>query len=241
MPKREKPKQFKFKAKDGSEYVIGDGGKSLELTSEKLAESIKNQAVWAESSPHLQLDVHMAAIAQARRVAPDWLEGLRQVDIELHQPHTKAERKDLRRLFDHYSKLLAEALATMGEFEDALSVLPKSEVALRKEYTAILEAVWKDDGARCGEKCEQAVAANPNLVTHERVHSFVFSKKHGKVMPAIKCAHCGMINVRPMDGTLLARHQARKQADEIIKGKSPADAVSALRDARLTAQHVLKT
>jgi hypothetical protein len=239
--KDEKPKTFKFKAVDGSEFQIGDAGRHLELTPEKVEESIREQARLAESSPHIQLDVHLAQVAQARRVAVDWLEGLKAVELELHQQHTKEERKELRRMFDHYAKLLAEALATMGEFEQALTVLPKSETALKKEYKALHQAVWRDDDARCGAKCERAIEANPNLVTTERIHRSVWSKKHGRIMSVLVCSNCGAMNARPLDGQTLRRHQARLQADEIVRGKSPEDAVAALKSVGLTAQRVLQT
>jgi len=239
MPKREPPKQFKFKTATGAEYVIGDLGKSSALTREKLEESVRNQAAWSESSPHVQVDAHMSAVLRARREAPDWLEGLKQVELELHQRHSKEERKNLKRLFNHYSKLLAETLATMGEYEDALLVLPKHETALRREWKALLEAVWKDDEHICGNKCEVAFNSDPNLMTRERIHAFVWSKKHGKVMPAVRAA-CGDLNVRPLTGDLLRRHTARKEADEIIKGRTPKEAVAALRDAGLTAEKVLR-
>jgi len=239
MPKREPPKQFKFKSRDGSEYTIGDLGKSTALTREKLEESIRNQAAWSESSPHVQVDAHMSAVLRARREASDWLEGLKQIELELHQRHSKDERKRLRQLFNHYSKLLAETLATMGEYEDALSVLPKHETGLRREWKALLEAVWKDDEHICGGACEEAFNSDPNLMTRERIHAFVFSKKHGKVMPAVKAA-CGDLNVRPLTGDLLKRHTARKQADEIIQGRTPKEAVAALQEAGLTAEKVLR-
>jgi hypothetical protein len=239
MPKGEF-KQFKFKARDGSEYVIGDKGRHLDLTPERVEASIREQARLAESSPYISVSPQMAQVLHARRVAVDWLEGLKQTELELHQRHTKAERKDLQRLFNHYSKLLAEALATMGEFEQALTVLPKNEVALRKEFQAMHRAVWLDDDARCGEKCAKAIEMNPNLVTAERVHKYVFSKKHGKILPAIACGHCGAFNVRPPDGQLLARMTARQRADDLIKDKSPNDAVATLRANKLTAEHVLK-
>ena len=232
-------KQFRFTTPDGAEYVMGDKGAHLELTRERVEQSIRDQAQWAESSPHLTVDAHMGAVTRARRVAIDWLEGLKQVELELHRRHTKAERKDLTRMFSHYSKLLAEALATMGEYEQALVVLPKHETALRKEYQALLKAVWRDDAERCGEKCAKAVELNPSLKTQERIHGFIFSKKHGRIMPAATCSHCGAMNVRPLEGQSLARHTARKQADEIIKGKTPEQAIAALRIANLTADQVL--
>ena len=152
MPKSEKPQTFKFKTASGAPYQIGDAGRHAELTPEKLAESIRNQSKWATQSPYVGVDAQMSAVFRARREAVDWLEGLRQVELELHQRHTKDERKELKGLFNHYSKLLAEALATMGEFEQALSVLPKHEVALRREWKALHEAVWRDDSKRCGAR-----------------------------------------------------------------------------------------
>lgn len=239
MPKHEAPKQFKFKSRDGSEYVIGDLGKSTALTREKIEQSVRDQALWAESSPHIQVDAQMSAVLRARREAPDWLEGLKQVELELHGHHSKQKRKELRGLFNHYSKLLSESLATMGEFEDALAMLPKHETVLRREWKSLLEAVWKDDEHICGNKCEVAFNADANLQTRERIHAFVWSKKHGKVMPVVRAA-CGDLNVRPLSGALLRRHTARKQADIIIQGRSPKEAVAALRDAGLTAEKVLR-
>lgn len=232
-------KIFKFKTREGTPYQIGDGGAHLRLTDAKIAESLQEQAARALVSPHVSVSPQMVAVYQARRDAVTWLEGLRQVEQELHARHTKAERKTLVQRLNHFAKMLAEALATCGSYEEALMVLPRAEVRLKKEYEAIRRAIEKPDHLRCGKDCAAAFQQNPSLVTRERIHAFVYSKRHGKVMPAVKCGACGDLNVRALDGALARRHAARKQADKLIAGMEPDRARQTLIDAGLTAERIL--
>lgn len=231
---------FKFKRADGTEYVIGDGGKSLELTPEKLNEAIRNQAAWEPSSPHLPVSPQTAHIQKAAREAMDWLEAARAVELELHQPHSKQETKDLKPRYNHLLKLLAEALATCGNYEEALAVLPRHEVELRREFQAINKAIWRDDSLRCSAACAKAFDADPTIRNRERVVRYIASRKHGGIIPLIACTSCGALNARPADGELAKQMAARSRAQQLTKGKSPAEARRALVDAKLTSENIFK-
>lgn len=242
MTKDEKPKVFKFTDRFGNPYQIGDGGDHLTLTPEKLHESLREQAARAESSPHVLLSPAQAHIEQAKRLAIEWLEAGRAVEQELHQEHTKAERKELKQRFNHLMKLLAESLVTLGQYEEAIMVLPRHEIDLKRAWQKEYAAIWRNDDIRCGEACEKAFLADPTTVTRERVVKHVFSKKHGRLMPMVACAApgCEMLNVRAPDGALAKQIEARAKAVNLMKGETPQRAKDKMTQAGLTAERVLK-
>lgn len=240
MERNEDHKTFHFKTRQNEEYQIGDHGNHLKLTTERLAESAKNQAEW-NNSPHITVSPQMAHVQRARREAIEWLQAGRAVELELHRPNTtKAERKNLNVRFNHLMTLLAEALATCGNYAEALMVLPKHRVDLRREMEAVYKAIERPDDERCDEECEKAFTANPTVVTRERVHKYVFSVRHGAIIPVIACTSCGALNARPADGALAKQMEARARAVELTKGESPKEAKRILTEARLTSEHVLK-
>ena len=239
---RDEHRVFSFEDRAGETYQIGDGGAHLNLTPEILQQALLEQQSREAASPHVLLSPSMAHVEKARREAVDWLEAARAVEAELHNDHTKAERKELRQRFNHLMKLLAESLATMGNYEEALMVLPQQEVALRKEYKQTLRAINRDDSERCGQKCEDAFQADPTTVTRERVVKNVFSKKHGRLMPMITCnaPGCEDFNVRAADGELAKQIEVRARAIDLTKGDSPERAREKLRQAGLTSEKVLR-
>lgn len=243
MAVKDEHRIFKFTDRSGSEYQIGDGGAHLALSPEKLHESLVEQAARAESSPHVLLSPAQAHIEQAKRLTIDWMEAARAVELELHQKHSKAERKELKARFNHSMKSLAEALVTTGDYENAFMVLPNNESDLRREWKKEYAAIWRDDNVRCGEKCEKAFQADPTTVTRERVVRHVFSRKHGRVMPMIACTSpgCEFLNVRAPDGALAKQIEFRARAVELTKGIPPERVRDVLARAGLTAERVFKT
>lgn len=239
MAKKNEFKTFRFQTREGETYRIGDGGKHIQLTAEKLAESAKNQAEW-NNSPHLTVSPAMAQVYKARREALEWLQAVRVVELELHQPHTKQERKDIKARFNHLMTLLAEALAVCGNYAEALMVLPKHRVDLRREFERVLRAIERPDEDRCGPDCKQKFDADPTKVTTESVEKYVFSVKHGRMMPMIRCTTCGGVNVRMVDGDLAKQIAARSMAVEMTKGKKPEEARRILTEAKLISAQVFK-
>lgn len=235
----EEHKTFKFQTRSGETYQIGDSGKHLQLTVEKLQESAKNQAEW-NNSPHLSLSPAMAQVHQARREALEWLQAARPVELELHQNHTKAERKPILGRYNHLLTLLAEALAVCGNYEEALLVLPKHRVDLRREFEKVYRAIERPDDERCGEECKRAFEADPTKLTAESVERYVFSVKHGRLLPMVRCTSCGDLNVRVADGDLAKQIQARSRATELTKGKRAEDVPRILTEAGLTSKQIFK-
>lgn len=232
-------KIFRFKTRDNEEYQIGDGGKHLQLTAEKLAESAQNQAEW-NNSPHVSLSPAMAQVHKARREALEWLQAGRVVELELHQPHTKQERKEIKARFNHLMTLLAEALAVCGNYDEALMVLPRHRVDLRREFERVRGAIDRPDDERCGEGCKRAFDADPTKVTAESVEKYVFDPRTQRMTPMIRCSSCGEVNVRMADGALAKQIEVRARAVELTKGKKPDEAKRILSEAKLTSEQVFK-
>lgn len=231
-------KVFTFKNRDG-EYQIGDGGAHLRLSPKKLQQANENQDEWA-TSPHLLVSSGMARVQKARREALTWLEGARAIDLELHQPHTKQERKELNGRLHHFLTLLAESLAACGNYDEALLVLPRHRIDLRREYEAAQKAIDRDDNERCGPECEEVFAGTPSVVTRERVVNYVWSRRHGALVPLIACTSCGALNARPADGALADQIAARSRAVGLAHGKRPDEIRRVLTNARLTSDEVFK-
>lgn len=230
---------FHFKGRDGEVFQVGDGGKHLQLTAERLAESAQNQADW-NNSPHLTISPGMAHVHKARREALEWLQAARSVELELHQDHTKQERKEIQSRYNHLLTLLAEALATCGNYGEALMVLPKHRVDLRCEFERIYGAIERPDDERCGEECKRKFDADPTKVTQESVEKYVFSIKHGRLVPVIRCSSCGEVNARLAEGDLAKQIEARSRAVELTKGKRPEDVPRILTEAGLTSKQIFK-
>ena len=93
---------------------------------------------------------------------------------------------------------LAEALAEQGKFADAAKIDP--------QYQAFADAVTRDDDEVCdcvpdttelqgqnarGENVSQLIEIPNQFIAAE-----VYSEKHGKIVPLVKCAICGDINIK---------------------------------------------
>lgn len=113
----------------------------------------------------------------------------------------------------------AEALAEIGNYEWAAQVTAEPE---RQEiYQAIWDAIISDDGDKC-----ECVSADFNGVrkSHLFAEGDVWSHKHGKLMPIIRCNQCGHRNVRSLPASIAKERDARKRARSYVAGKSHEDA-----------------
>lgn len=105
---------------------------------------------------------------------------------------------------------MAEGLALAGEFREAADIHPHE--VHRNRFSAIADAIERDDDERC--KCvpaEHKVDDKTVTVHNRNITETVMSKKHGKLMPLIKC-QCGDENVRAPGEQTGKRQQAVKTA-----------------------------
>lgn len=105
-------------------------------------------------------------------------------------------------------RTLAEGLAMAGDYREAANLHPDQEPALR--FAQIADAIEKDDAERCDcvpaeHEITEADGTKTKVTIHPRhIRMAVFSKKHGKIMPLIKC-QCGDENVRALGPETAAR------------------------------------
>jgi hypothetical protein len=125
---------------------------------------------------------------------------------------------------------LAEALAMRGRFEEAAAVEPREDVSGR--YREIHEAVWREDEDACD--CPPAVRdeRGPRGTVIEVPTSFVeeivFSGKHGREMPLVRCASCGDLNVKSRTPELERLHETRAESARLARGLSVAEVIRRL-------------
>lgn len=118
---------------------------------------------------------------------------------------------------------LAESCASIGEYKKAASITKNK--AHKKRRLELWEAVWKDDEDSC--QCEDRKFGD-TLVNNESVSEDVFSLKHLKIMPAVRCSNCGDLNVKPLPGRIAKERGLRKQAISQVSGMKPEDAKAQL-------------
>lgn len=102
---------------------------------------------------------------------------------------------------------LADALAMEGNFRSAAVLHPNDEQSAR--YEAIAEAVERDDDERCNcpiTTVPDPAASNRTItLVPDTIDEIVFSAKHRKLMPLVRCTQCGDMNVRPAPAQLEER------------------------------------
>jgi hypothetical protein len=118
----------------------------------------------------------------------------------------------------------AEALAELGHFDAAAKATRDKDK--RKYYREISQAVNKPDGERC--KCPRAkfgdVKKN-NLFAEAEV----WSQKHGKLMPVVRCNTCGHRNVTNLPESIAKEREQRARVRSYVSGKTHADAIEILK------------
>lgn len=223
------PKSF-----GGGTYQIGDKGAHFELTPEKLAEAVKQQAELAETvqSPFLNVSPQMSIVNRARRELPDWYESLQQVEIALSIAKRK-QKKELHVRRNHFLGLIAESLAILGDFQMAIAVSPKGYKIQRKEWKVLAAALADTDG------CDCSIENHVFLATKERVHKEVFDPATGKMRVLVACNVCNKVSAKAPSPELVKHRDARAQAAGLARGKTHAQAHRELRDHGLTAEKVL--
>lgn len=109
---------------------------------------------------------------------------------------------------------LADAYADQGRYAEAAKTHPDKQ--RQKEFSAIQKAIERPDSAAC--KCpaeievKDPVGGNTLRIPVENRVEDVFSIKHGRMMPLVRCEHrkkdgtiCGFLNVKPLPASLVRR------------------------------------
>jgi hypothetical protein len=188
------------------------------------------------NSPFLTLSPRERERARGLREAPEWREALERLDAALYSALGTPGYETLRARRDVTAGQLAEAHAATGRFDLAAAVCPDPLRAA--ELDALWRAVMRDDDEACGDECREAFDADPTLLTRETVLREVYSVKHGREMPAVRCEVCKELNVRPLPAEIGRQRAARKQAAALVAGLSRPEAIAALTRAGLTAEEV---
>lgn len=212
--------QATFQHPDGTKFSIGDKGAHLQLTEERLEEARENQKRWEgqSTSPYLGVSPQMASYLRAVRELPNLL-----------AQHEKNPTAIL-------SQRIAESYATQGMLEDALVF---AAPAYRAQYRLLAHAIERLDDEDCGPECDTKFEANPALLTKDTLAGWQFSPKHGKLMPVIRCAVCGSLNVKPLPEKLASQMDTRVKARELTQNSlTHSSAKDTLRQAGLTPDKV---
>lgn len=212
---------------------------------EVLAQNAENQIAWRErfgaASPFLGQTPQTLIYLRATREVSDWQASRGQIQADLLAAHLRGDAAEVARLderFRHFSTLLGESLAVLGQFELAARVHPNPREQAR--YLRLKRAVERDDDERCGIECERKFQASPHIITRERVEADVFSINHGRFMPAISCTSCGELNVRAPDAPLARARAARRRAQEVAGHLPKQHAPGVLQSAGLVPDKVFK-
>lgn len=131
----------------------------------------------------------------------------------------------LKKLSQPTREQYAEALAEIGHFEHAAKVTKNKD--RRKDYKSIWKAILKDDTERC--KC---LKTDFNGVRKNNLFAEleVWSLKHGRRMPLIRCNICGHRNVKNLPESIAKEREIRQRNRRFVSGKTHDDAKSILID-----------
>jgi len=113
----------------------------------------------------------------------------------------------------------AEALASVGKFGEALSAVCCSEK--QAFYEAVIKAIDIDDAERCECNAEKV---GDRYINPRYVEAEVWSVKHGKQMPVIRCNKCGHRNVQPLPKSIADERAMRAKVRAYTTGKSHEEA-----------------
>lgn len=165
----------------------------LILTGEKLAKIAEEQGERRERTGFRAI---LSPVEQkvefARRREVAIREGIRAL---LGDPSLDGAEKESRIAFE--MERIASALAEQGRYHEALVASPDG--ARAEEYQAIIDAIEKDDSEECGCEDEERHDLGPHAVRLPRhyIHDYIYSYRHGRETPVIRCSQCGHLNARP--------------------------------------------
>lgn len=213
-----------------------------EVIAERLAaaEAAQARLVARAQSPFARLSPAEFERATAARVVEEYRATLEVLDAlilkgeRLKRP-TRKERGGLRVALEARPAIaaqLAEAYATTGRYDLAAEVTPdRDQKAL---YLRIWRAIWRDDAHWCA--CPPPLAGG----THTFVRQDIFSVRHDREMPLLKCSSCPCLNVTPLPAALVEQRALRATARQLAGDLKPDDAKAVLLERGHTSERILK-
>jgi len=130
---------------------------------------------------------------------------------------------------------LAESYASIGEYAKASQATAND--ANKERWEAIWNAVFLDDAEKCNCPDAQHDGGRTN---NQGVEENVFSLKHLKVMPVIKCSICGHRNVAQLPSRISKERSHRQLSIAAVSGMKPEDAKATLTDMGHTSKLIVK-
>lgn len=122
----------------------------------------------------------------------------------------------------------AQELALMGRYDLAAQETP--DPAYRDHYMKILDAVFRDDGESC--ECPKEVRGSGEhtkiSVPSQHIAEEIYSIKHARLMPVLRCGTCGDLNVADAPRHLLEQRAHRVRAMQIAGTLLPTEAAAKL-------------
>jgi len=172
----------------------------LNPTPEKLSEMADNQRIWRERAavPNRKPTVVEQRVAhgRAREIAA-------RASIEADPSNTFAYEQ------------LAESLAEQGRYKQAIEVCPDGE--RKNYYEQIVTAIERPDGEECA--CEDDIrsdlAAHTLRLPRHHVSEWIWSVKHNREMPLVRCGVCGHLNARPLPKHLAQIGRATEKRPDV--------------------------
>jgi hypothetical protein len=110
---------------------------------------------------------------------------------------------------------LADSYADQGRYAEAADTHPDTKRA--KQYREIHDAIERPDDEGCN--CQSEDARDPTSgktlrIPLENAIEEVFSHKHNRIMPLIRCNKCGKLNVKPLPEVLARRTAALASTEQ---------------------------
>lgn len=211
--------------------------KSLQLTPERLLEVDAEQRRLAAraQSPFASLSPREHERARALRLIEELKAEIGPIEKRLGKVFTAAGATDFDELTEAQHDIwrrLAEAHAAVGRYD--LAAHYETDRNQKAFYLRVWRAVHRDDSHWCG------CPAPLNGGTHTFAKTDVWSVKHGRVMPLLKCSNCNCLNVAALPKELAEQRAHRQSARRIASGMSLEDAANALRARRHTTKELIK-
>lgn len=226
--------------------------KPLQVTAENLERIERANAELAArvASPYARLSPQEQERARAAALITELAEQLRLVNKRLGKVFTAAGADHFDELLTTQRSLwrqLAEAHASTGRFDLAAHYTDTDTADDRRqkaEYLRIWRAVWRDDAHFCSCPPTRGSGQRADVTAPSYfVRKDIYSVKHDRVLPLLKCGRCHCLNVTTRKDVLapiVAQRAHRARAQELVAGLSPAEAAARLRAMSHTSEVLLK-
>jgi len=132
----------------------------------------------------------------------------------------------------------AEQLAIHGRYDLAFQEEPQPEY--REYYLAVLDAIWREDEARCGCSDHFGSGEHANInVPSWNAKKDVWSIKHGRMVTLMKCSKCPFMNAVDTPAHVREMRAHRARAAQLAGKLSISDAANTLAGRGLTSAKLL--